>query len=283
LRKFLADRADHTDPRHLRDPRAKFKMKLSTTMKRIILVLGILVCLAATVNVIKAQSSSEGVINYEVKIDMHRRIPKERENMKAMIPQFRTENYQLFFNSNESMYKKVEEDSEEQMSSTNAGGGMQIRMITPKQEVYLDNASQERVMLREFMGKEYLVGDTLKVAPWKFGTEIKTIQGYECKQAFYTDETRPDQKLEITAWYTDKIRPFLGPERHQSLPGTILAVDINNGERVLVARTIEFRPLKKNELKKPNKGVKVTDAEYRAMVEEQMKKNGGGTQFKIGG
>jgi GLPGLI family protein len=249
-------------------------------MKVALLLLGIATSLA-TINVINAQSS-EGVINYEVKIDMHRRIPKERENMKAMIPQFRTENYQVFFNANESMFKKVEEDSEEDMSATGQGGGMQIRMMTPKQEVYLDNVSQERIVLREFMGKEYLVGDTLKVAPWKFGTEIKTIQGYECKQAFYTDDSRPDQKMEVTAWYTDKIRPFLGPERFQSLPGTILAVDVNNGERVFVAKSIEFRPLKKNELKKPTKGTKVSDAEYRAMVEEQMKKNGG-MQIRIGG
>ena len=251
-------------------------------MKRIIL-LGIIVSLIASVNVLKAQSS-EGVINYEVKINMHRRIPKEREDMKAMIPEFRTENQQLFFNATESIYKRVEEDSEEDMASTPGGGGrIQIRMNAPKSEVYLDNGSQMRSVLQEFMGKEYLVIDTLKVSPWKFGTETKTIQGYECKQAFYTDETRPDQKMEVTAWYTEQIRPFLGPERFQSLPGTILALDINNAERVIVATSIEFRPLKKNELKKPTKGTKVTQAEFRAMVDEQMKKMNGNGMIRIGG
>jgi GLPGLI family protein len=244
-------------------------------MKKIILFLGIIVSLAAGVNVLTAQNT-EGVINYDIKIDMHRRIPKEREEMKAMIPQFRTEKQQLFFKGNESLFKKVEEDSEEDMASTpNSGGGMVIKMVTPKVEVYLDNSTQIRTTQQEFMGKEYLVLDTLNVAPWKFGTETKTIQGYECKQAYYTDETRPDQKMEITAWYTDKIRPFLGPERFQSLPGTILAVDVNNGERVIVAQSIEFRPLKKNELKVPSKGVKMSQQEFRAMVDEQMKKMGG--------
>ncbi|HZY82916.1 MAG TPA: GLPGLI family protein, partial [Cyclobacteriaceae bacterium] len=90
-----------------------------------------------------------------------------------------------------------------------------------------------------------------------------------------TDESRPDQKMEITAWYTDKIRPFLGPERHQSLPGTVLAVDINNGERVIVAKKVVFRPLKKNELKAPSGGVKTTQAEFRKMMDEQMKRMGG--------
>jgi GLPGLI family protein len=249
-------------------------------MKKIILFLGVLVSLAAGENVLSAQNT-EGVVNYDVKIDMHRRIPKERENMKAMMPQFRTEKQQLFFNANESIYKKVEEDSEEDMASTpSAGGGMQIKFMAPKLEVYLDNSSQQRITKQEFMGKEYLVYDTLKVAPWKFGTETKTIQGYECKQAYYTDESRPE-KMEVTAWYTDKIRSFLGPERFQTLPGTVLAVDVNNGERVIVAQSIELRPLRKNELKMPSKGIKVTQAEYRAMVDEQMKKMGGNGGFII--
>jgi GLPGLI family protein len=247
-------------------------MKLSPNMKRIILIVGVIVSLMAGLNIASAQT--EGVINYEIKINVHRRIPKEREDMKAMIPEFRIEKQQLFFNQTESLYKKLEEDSEEEMGSP-SGGGMQIRMQQPKIEIYLNSASQSRVALQEFMGKEYLVSDTLKVSPWKFGTETKTIQGYECKQAFFTDESRPEQKMEITAWYTDKIRPFLGPERHHSLPGTVLAVDINNGERVLLAKSIELRSLKKNEVKQPSSGTKMTQPEFRKMVDEQIKKMGG--------
>ncbi|MEI9919727.1 MAG: GLPGLI family protein [Bacteroidota bacterium] len=253
-------------------------------MKRIIILLGILVSLAAGVDVMS--QDLEGVINYEVKMDMHRRIPKERENMKAMVPQYRTEKQQLFFKGNESLYKKVEEDSEDDMASGNngpdgRGGGPRLIMRSANLTVYLDNADQTRLVAQDFMGKEYLISDTLKVSPWKFGTETKVIAGYECKQAYYTDEGRRDQPMEITAWYTDKLRPFLGPDRYQSLPGTILAVDINNGERVIVAQSIELRPLKKNELKKPTSGVKMTQAEYRAMVEEQMKKMGGRDGFII--
>lgn len=243
-------------------------------MKRILLLLGVAVSLIASINVLTAQTATEGVISYEVKINMHRRLPKEREDMKAMIPEFRTEKQQLFFNASESLYKKLEEDTEEDMSSS-GHGGVQIRMTAPKIDIFLDNASQTRTTKQEFMGKEYLIVDTLKVAPWKFGTETKTINGYECKQAYYTDESRPEQKMEITAWYTDKIRPFLGPERFQSLPGTILAVDINNGERIIVAKSIEFRALKKNDMKVPSGGTKTTQAQFRAMVDEQMKKMGG--------
>lgn len=77
---------------------------------------------------------------------------------------------------------------------------------------------------------------------------------------------------EITAWYTDQVRPSLGPERFNTLPGTVLALDVNNGERVIVARNVELRELKKDELKVPDASTKVTQAEFRKIQEEQMEK-----------
>lgn len=254
-------------------PYFALNMKLSSTMKKLIILLGILVCVTAA-NAVLGQT--EGVITYETKVNMHRRIPPEREAMKAMIPEFRTTKEQLFFKESESLYKPVIEDSEEDMSSTttHSGGGMVFRMQMPTSETYLDRQTQARIVQQEFQGKPYLIVDTLKVSPWKFSFETKMIQGYECRQAYYTDESRPGQKMEITAWYTDKIAPFLGPERFHSLPGAVLAVDVNGGERVIVAQKIDLRPLKKNELKKPKDGEMTTSADYRKVVEEQMKKMG---------
>ena len=157
-----------------------------------------------------------------------------------------------------------------------------MRFRTPNSETYLNTSNSVILIKQEFMGKDYLIVDSVKVSPWKFGAELKTIQGYECRQAYYTDESQINvngemriEKREITAWYTDKIRPFLGPDRFNSLPGTILALDINNGERVLVATKIEIRELKKSELKAPEKGQRVTQAEYRKVVDEQIQRMGG--------
>ena len=69
---------------------------------------------------------------------------------------------------------------------------------------------------------------------------------------------------------------MLGPDRYGSLPGTILAVDTNNGERVIVARKVELRPLKKSEMRIPSTGQKMTQQEFRKMADEQMKHMGGG-------
>ena len=246
-------------------------------MKKLLILAGIIVSLTAA-HVVIAQSI-QGVITYENKINLHRRIPAEREAQKAMIPEYRTTKNQLFFNENESIFKPLIEDEEEEI--TGGGGGFRMMFRNPNIEIHVDNTSSMVTTKQEFMGKEYLIEDTVKVSPWKFGTETKTIAGYECKQAYFTDEaqiningTMQTQKQEVTAWYTDKIRPFLGPERFMSLPGAVLAIDINNGERVIVAKKIELRELKKSELKKPSGGTKTTQKEYRAIVEEQMKNMG---------
>jgi GLPGLI family protein len=68
------------------------------------------------------------------------------------------------------------------------------------------------------------------------------------------------------------LRPFLGPETFHTLPGTILEININDGERMITAKSVAARPLKKNELKVPTQGTKITQPEFRKMVEQQMER-----------
>src|SRR5690606_7217823 len=102
-------------------------------------------------------------------------------------------------------------------------------------------------------------------------TQTQEITAMRMENGAPTTEKRTISQ-EITAWYTDQIRPSLGPEQYNTLPGTVLALDINNGERVIVARNIELRELKKDELKAPDASTKVTQAEFKKIQEEQMEK-----------
>lgn len=222
-----------------------------------------------------ASAQNEGVITYEITIDNHRMLPPEMEGRKAMIPQFRTSKQQLFFNANESLYKPLIEDEEEDepQHGGGGGGGGRFRFRMPGATSYVDQTNNTMLTQMDLMGKKYLITDTLKPAPWKFGTETKVIQGYDCSQAYYTQEG--DRKQTITAWFTSKLRPNLGPDRYNTLPGAVLAIDVNNGERVIVAKKVEVRELKKNELKAPKDGEKVTQAEFRQKGEELRKQFGG--------
>lgn len=219
--------------------------------------------------------SNEGTVVYEIKVNMHRRLPAEQNDMKAMIPEFRTSKMQLFFNQNESFYKNIEEENDEEESSN---GGVQIKFTTPQNELYFDFANKKKVEMREFMTKKFLIEGELKANAWKLSDETKTIKGYVCKKATYINEER---KQNIVVWYAEQIPVSAGPDSFHSLMGLVLQVDINDGEIVTTATAIDFKALKKGDIKVPTEGKKITPEDFKKMVDEKMKEMGGNGGIRI--
>ncbi len=209
-----------------------------------------------------------GVIEYDFTIDLHRNIPPEREAMKAMIPQFRESRHQLVFNSHQSIYKElVDEDAE--IQSHGPGRGMRMAMQMPRSETFVDREAREIVVQQDFIGTTYLISEALELGPWRMGDEILEVAGYDCMMAWKNDTVL---NQEITAWFTMQLPPFLGPERYVDLPGTVLAVDINNGERVWVAREIILDDPDESLIQQPTRGQKLTRDEFNEMMREQLER-----------
>ena len=213
--------------------------------------------------------SNEGVIQFEEKINVHRSLPPDAEDMKAMIPEFRTHKSELLFNATESLYRNVEEEEDEPPTE---GGGVVMRIQRPEATFYRNFTTHRKVDYREFFGKNYLIEDTLAGGNWKLGSETKQILGYNCLKATTTDTVR---KREITAWFTDALSLSSGPSQFGQLPGLILEIDINNGEIVMSAQKVDLKKLKKGEIEAPKKGEKITGAEFQKLMAERMRENGG--------
>src|SRR5688500_2863367 len=173
--------------------RRRFRSSKLTNKSHVLFFISVLTSWA-TGSIVLGQAN-EGVITYETKINMHRTLPKEREEMKNMIPEFRISQQQLFFNADESLYKPVEDDDE---NMEQGGRGIQMRIQQPFSEMYFNRATSTRITQQEFLGKEYLIEDSLSLPPWKFGTETKKVMGYDCKQAIHYNEERRQQ---VVAWY----------------------------------------------------------------------------------
>ena len=76
------------------------------------------------------------------------------------------------------------------------------------------------------------------------------------------------------------------PSGYGGLPGLILAVEMNDGNRRLEAIGIDLKPLENKVLKKPARGKKVTHEEFENIVAEKMKEmgmEGDGTWHGSGG
>ena len=154
---------------------------------------------------------NEGVVFYDQKINMHKRL--QDENMKAMVPEFRTNKMQLNIRGSESLFKAAEQPNEE--SESNDGNGTNVRMVirVPQNETYRNYEAQKTIELRELAGQKFLIEDTLKRMPWKLTGETKKIQSYDCMKATMTSKATNQP---IVAWFTEAIPAPSGPARPPS-------------------------------------------------------------------
>lgn len=226
----------------------------------------ILICLLCF-GLIEAQNSGE--IVYEEKIDIHRRMTGDRAQFKEMVPQFRTQKMLLQFNDTEAMYTASrEEDASDHVHAGDRGRGGMVRMRMmggANNIVWLNHVEGKRVEQRDFMDKKFLIKGAPESFAWKLTGESMQVGAYQCFKATYADSTE-----NIIAWFTPQIPLPIGPSRYGQLPGAILHVDINEGERTLTAQEIIIQEMDAAIFKEPSKGKEVTDEEFREIVREKM-------------
>lgn len=127
----------------------------------------------------------EGKLIFERKINMRRMITDPE--MRARIPEFRTEKFELIFNEQVSMFKTIPEDEAPDPFANSGGGGerggMRMMFRMPETTIYTDLNTQIQLEARSLFEKDYLIMDTLKPLKWKLSEETKTIAKYVCKKA----------------------------------------------------------------------------------------------------
>lgn len=217
--------------------------------------------------------TKEGRIVYEQKIDMHRRIPAENAQLKAMIPPTRTTKYELLFADNQSLFKAIEEEPD--ITEQTGGGNVVIRMNGGAENEYYRNFSTKKMVdKRELMENSYLVEDSLCTLTWKLEEgETKSILGHTCKKA----TAKTERGTEVIAWYAEDIPVASGPEQFNGLPGLILGLDANKAEIVFTAVSLD--KVDKKKIKAPAQGKKVSHTEFAKIQKELMGNAPGGLRI----
>lgn len=233
----------------------------------------------------------EGIVIYERKQNLHRNMGEE---MRAMIPEFRTNKQMLIFVDQQSLYKALPE--EEAPDPFNSRGGMAIKMGGQNAETFLHFGENRKVTASEFFGEAFLITDTIKKHNWTLVEETKTIAGFVCKKATTTTKIfrqamrivtagkasdpasipapKPEE-TEVVAWYAIDLPSPAGPDIYTGLPGVIMELDVDKGATIFSA--LEFRAVSDiTQLKAPKKGRKVTPEEYNKEVKKIMENMGSG-------
>lgn len=258
------------------------------------------------VSQVQAQKDFQGMAVYESKTQApkfegmrgNRDItPEIRQDMEERLKKMLEKTFILNFDKSASIYKE-----EEKLDAPGQQGGMRIMMnsfMGGGGTFYKDVKTKSYTVDKEFMGKEFLVVDSLPKLDWKLEQETKQIGGYNCykatavKEASKTDfrnfrpknndygkktsgETKTNfednfempKEVVVTAWYTPEIPVNQGPENYWGLPGLIL--EVNDGRTTILCSKIILNAKEKVEIKPSKKGKVISQKDYDETVIKKM-------------
>jgi len=238
-------------------------------MKKTLLALTIFVTsiFATAQNEVK-KSITEGTVYYEQVIKLNIQLDGDAAQFAHALPKERRSNKVLHFNSQASLFKK-DLTAKKDETFENQSGGMVIKMEEPDMKVFTDLVNKKQLEQKEFMTRQFLIERETGKDKWKFTGNNKTILGYACQEAVLEKDS-----TKMKVWFTPEIPVSTGPSKFVGLPGLILAVDINDGENTIAATSVKPEKIEQKMLEKPKKGKKVSDKEYKKIVDEKMKEMG---------
>ncbi|MBS1661450.1 MAG: GLPGLI family protein [Bacteroidetes bacterium] len=208
-------------------------------------------------------AAHQGTIRYERKADVHRHLRDEQ--MKAMVPQFQTASFDLFFNDSISTYKAVPKDEAPDPFDNPSGGGARVIMRFGASDDgviyrnFASNSSLEETTLEE---KRLVVSDSIFKLPWKLTGETTTLLNHPCKKATATS----NRGARLIAWYSEDLPVPVGPDRFSGLPGAILKLDVDSASIVFTATQIQATA-KSKDLQAPA-GKPITKADYDKKLDD---------------
>jgi GLPGLI family protein len=237
--------------------------------------------------------------------------PEMQKNIENMMKTMFEKTFILNFDKVASIYK---EEEKLDAPGQNNGGMRMMSSMTGGGGTYYKNIKDKSYTIdKEFMGKEFLVKDSLPNLKWKMEGETRIIGGYNCFKAtairpVSTTDLRnfapkkedaatakpadPAKKTNfmaamdlpkevvVTAWYTPEIAVNQGPEGYWGLPGLIL--EVNDGTTVVLCSKIVLNPKEKAVIKPSTQGKVVAQKEFDDIVVKKMEEFRGMNQGRGG-
>ena len=239
--------------------------------------------------------AQEGRISFThtVKIDIE--VPEEMKALGVEIPTHNSTEMHLLFNSSKSVMAPVPDADQERRVQRVGGGrgdvviveGRAGRITTTMEamagafirasggrgarngtlvESYVDFEEGSVTEARDFMGRTFLIEDKRPAYEWKLAGEQRELLGYIVQRATTIHDGKP-----VEAWFTPQIPVQAGPGTFSGLPGLILMVSMDEGNRVYMATEVDLAGLEEGEIRPPEDGNRVSRDEYESIVADKLK------------
>ncbi len=213
--------------------------------------------------------NTEGSIEYEDVLKFEIELPEEMQAFASQMPTESKTNMVLKFTAKESLYSASEKVKDTKPDLNESGVHVEQVIVggAGSSSKYTDLATGEMLNAEDMMGKKFLVSVPNKKRNWKILDEQRVVLGYTCIKA----ELEEDGQTTV-AWFSPEIPVSTGPSGYGGLAGAILALEIpgENGSMTIAATEVNLGKLEEK-IEKPNKGQRVTEAEFEAIMAQRMK------------
>ena len=240
-------------------------------MKTLFLFFSVLfISVTVTGQDLTGKSTTSGKIFFVERVKLEIKLEGDAAQFAESLPKEQVSEKVLYFNPDYSLYHADDSRKTDEVMAQQTGH-MAIRMIISggNDKTFYDLKNKKKIEQKEFMTRMFLIEGDLGATDWKLTGNSRTILGYNCQEA-----TRTDNEKKITAWFAPAIPVPTGPAGYAGLPGIVLMVDIDNGKRTITATSVDPAFNSTDMLIKPKEGKRVTEAEYKKIVEEKMKEMG---------
>lgn len=214
-----------------------------------------------------AQHTTQGKIEFERRMNIHRTIDQmDEENkqwiekMRSQIPKHSVQFFDMSFTNNSSLYKPGRESEQ----TTKLWFAQ-----TPAAEniVFTDFTNGTVTAEKLVFEQRFLVKDSMRKIKWKIHDEVRTIANYKCRKAVGV----MFDSVYVIAFYTEDIIASGGPEMFSGLPGMILEVAIPRLHTTWTALKVEYNAPDQKEMIPPKKGKPVTQKEMQGSIGSSLK------------
>lgn len=203
-----------------------------------------------------AQSKNEGVITYNMEINLHKQLSPEQEAFKAMVPEFMSQIVEVSYDPNGYIINTKPSSNDDNIQFQMGTGEHHTIVIDNQRQVYYNFISID--------DNAYYTESTIEYPALSFDkANTETILGYTCYKATYN----MGGKL-TTLWYTKDLGLSISPELPQLKGGTVLKLITE--EASYLATNIEFKDQPNNLIEQHISGKKITQDQFDDLQDELM-------------
>lgn len=216
-----------------------------------------LLCLLLLVS--SAAVAQTGTVDYEETIRLAYDLPAEAAHLRDQFPTSQTFYKSLAFDGTTSVTRDVEEPPS---ALPDEESSVQVVVQRAESVTHLDLDDQTRTQQITSSGRTFLIQDEAPTYAWRLTEERAEFLGFSCIKAV----TDRDGKT-VEAWFTPEIPVPAGPAPYGGLPGLILILTEDDGQRTLTATDVSLGAPSPEALAPPEDGRRVTREGYREVVQ----------------